>query len=100
MRSGDSRTVRWTVHVTRREFELLEILRSDWAGRAARHGEVQSRAELLLSLVTWLVEDDPAAASLPRVAEAWQAVERELWMAGDHLDRGGRRPQARVAMPE
>jgi hypothetical protein len=90
MRSGDSRTVRWTVHVTRREFELLEILRSDWSGRAARQEDVQSRAELLLSLVTWLLEDDPAVASLPRVAQAWQAVLRELWLADDHK-RGWRR---------
>lgn len=97
MRSNDSRTVRWTVHVTRREFELLELLRRDWPGRELRRDGAQSRAELLLSLVTWLMFDDPAVAGLPRVAQAWAGVEHELASTGDHLDRGGRRPQVRVA---
>jgi hypothetical protein len=98
MRSDQSRTVRWTVHVTQREFEALEVLRCDWPGRELRRdGAPQSRAELLMSLVTWLMFDDPAVAAWPRVAEAWQRVEHELASTFDHLERGGRRPQVRVA---
>jgi type II secretory pathway component PulM len=100
MRSRDSRTVRWTVHVTRREFELLEILRCDWRGCELREDGPQSRAELLFSLVTWLMFDDPAAAGLRRVAQAWQEVQYEQAMAGDHTDRGGRKPRVRVSAAE
>ena len=30
MRSSDSRSLRWTVHVTPLEFELLELLREEY----------------------------------------------------------------------
>ena len=98
MRSADSRTVRWTVHLTAKEFELLEIVRTDWKGRAARRRQVQSRAELLLSLMTWLIEDEPEVAALPRVTEAWRQVSQELWNCGDHMERGGAKPRSGKAI--
>ena len=95
MRSDDSRTVRWTVQATRREF-FLEVLRRDWRGRELRREGPPSRAELLFSLVTWLMADDPAVAALRPVVEAWAKVEHEFPITGDHLERGGRRPEVRV----
>lgn len=100
MRSDDSRMVRWTVHVTRREFEFLEVLRRDWRGRELRPAGPQSRAELLFSLVTWLMTDDPAVAALRPVVEAWAKVEHELAITGDHLESGGRQPEVRVVAAE
>ncbi|MHB1865789.1 MAG: hypothetical protein ACYCPS_06585 [Candidatus Saccharimonadales bacterium] len=100
MRSHDSRTVRWTVHVTKQEFEMLEILRRDWAGRELREKGPQSRAELLFALVMWLMSDEPAVAGLERVAAAWAKVEYEQAMAGEHLDRGGRKPRVRAPAGE
>lgn len=99
MRSDDSRTVRWTVHLTAKEFSLLEVLRSDWQGQGVRPGSVQSRAELLLGLVEWLMYDDPKVAALPRVAQAYEQVQRELQWTDYHTERGGRKPRARLSGP-
>ncbi len=96
MRSDDSRTVRWTVHLTIKEFNLLEILRTDWKEPRPLGDPVKSRADLLLTLVDWLMADDPNVASLPRVAAAYEQVQRELIWAGNHADRGGKRPHARL----
>ena len=96
MRSDDSRTVRWTVHLTAKEFNLLEVLRSDWKEPGVRLGPVQSRAELLLALVEWLMFDDPNVKALPRVAGAYEQVQRELRWTDYHTERGGRKPHTRL----
>lgn len=86
MRSTDSRTLRWTVHLTAQEFALLEAVRSQWRG--------QSRAQLLIDLVEWVITDDSweLAANRP-VIEAWQGVQEELKWTDDHTARGGRQPR-------
>ena len=65
MRSDDSRAVRRTVHLTAREFNLLEIARSDWKEPGGGLTPVRSRAELRLRLVDWLMLDEPTIAALP-----------------------------------
>lgn len=94
MRSDDSRTKRWTVYITSKEFEMLETLRQTWRGRGVRLSwEGQSRAELLVSLVQALLADDALAVTIPTVVAAYEQVEAELWQTGDHIDRGGRGPR-------
>lgn len=100
LRSDDSRTVRWTVHLTAKEFNLLELLRSDWKESGGLPAPVKSRAELLLTLVDWLMFDDPKVAALPRVAEAYEQVQRELRLTDYHTDRGGRKPHTRLREAE
>ena len=92
MRSSDSRTLRWTVHLTAREYELLELLRADWGGFRPL-----SRAALLMAMVEHVTtSDDPPA---PRVLEAWQRVEKELYFTNDHSGRGGRDAKLSVPRP-
>lgn len=94
MRSDDSRTRRWTVYITNKEFQMLEILRQTWRGRGVRSSwQGQSRAELLVSLVQALLADDALAVSMPTVVGAYEQVEQELWRAGDHVERGGGAPR-------
>ena len=90
-RSDDSRTLRWTVHVTAKEFQVLEVLRSAWGSL----GTPLSRADLLMDLVQWVTDDsDPDAERNPGVVGAVDAMKRERWLA-DHGSRGGRRPKVR-----
>jgi hypothetical protein len=90
MRSSDSRTLRWTVHLTAREYELLELLRADWGSL-----HPLSRAAMLMLLVEQAVStDDPVT---PRVSAAWLQVQRELNFTNDHSGRGGR--DAKVSLP-
>lgn len=90
MRSSDSRTLRWTVHLTAQEYELLELLRADW-------GRLQplSRATMLMLLAEQAVSTDNPVT--PRVSAAWLHVQRELEVTNDHSGRGGR--DAKVSLP-
>ncbi len=88
MRSSDSRTLRWTVHLTAKEFRFLEMLREqlgEWRGPL-------SRAQLLLVLAEHRLDDDLG----PHVLQAWQQVEKELYWTDDHSSRGGRRARVNL----
>lgn len=82
MRSSDSRTLRWTVHLTTNEFRFLEMMRDQLGGSWAP----LSRAELLMLLAEQRLDDDLG----PHVLEAWQRVEKEMRWTEDHRSRGGR----------
>lgn len=86
MRSSDSRTLRWTVHLTAREYELLELLRADWG-----NFQPLSRAALLMAMAEHIMTSDEPPA--PRVLDAWQRVAKELYFTNDHGGRGGRDPK-------
>ncbi len=87
-RSSDSRTLRWTVHLTAKEFRFLEMLREQ-LGEA---WGLLSCAQLLMALAEHRLDD----ALGPDVLQAWQQVEKEMYWTDDHSSRGGRR--ARVNM--
>lgn len=85
MRSSDSRSLRWTVHVTPLEFELLELLREEYGA----YGEPFSRAALLMALVDQAVDESLG----PDVFKAWQRVQHELRCTDHHTAFGGRPPR-------
>lgn len=68
MRSSDSRTLRWTVHLTANEFRLLELMRN----QLGEGWGPLSRAQLLMLLAERGIHEDLG----PRVLEAWQQVEK------------------------
>lgn len=88
MRSSDSRTLRWTVHLTAKEYRFLEMLREQLGeGRGPL-----SRAQLLLVLAEQRLDDDLG----PHVLQAWQQVDKELYWTDDHGSRGGRRARVNL----
>jgi len=82
MRSSDSRTLRWTVHLTANEFRLLELMRN----QLGEGWGPLSRTQFLMLLAQQRLDDDLG----PRVREVWQQVEKEMHWTDDHTSRGGR----------
>lgn len=90
MPSPDSRTIRWTVHLSAQEYHFLELLRCNWD----ESFNTLSRAALIMALA----ERTGGESFTPAVQEAWQHVERELRRTNDHVGYGGRPPKVNLPL--